>query len=178
MIFVSHANSTDHMSERAQANSLRHYVREKSRGRRAPKYVYHATHTKGLIGYVGCAREEPPEKKIIPQRYRRPGPWCEVLGHDTSIADDQILMAYLAMQSEDDPKDEAHEWNRMLHEVTRDRIKALRAYRNKGLEILQRQARRQSSASLPAADAKALVSSKYAKRGDGIRPLKLPKSQN
>ncbi len=172
MIFVSHQNQIDHNNERAQAHALRRYVRDKAAGRRAGEYVYPARYGKGLIVLIGCDKEVQPNW----QRFRRPGPWCDVLGHDTSIKDDPMLMAYLEMQSEDDPKEEIHEWNRMLKEVTRDRVKALRTFRNRGLEILARQTRRQSSVTLPAADAKALVSSKYAKKGDGVRPLKLPKT--
>ncbi|MBU1316214.1 MAG: hypothetical protein KJ947_10365 [Alphaproteobacteria bacterium] len=174
MIFVTHNN--DHVNEKVQANSLRHYIREKAAGRKAPENVYRATHTKGVVGLVRYSGGESDDK--VPQRFRQPGPWCETLGPDTSIADDHALMAYLEMKASDDPREDAHEWSRLLHEVQRSRVKALRTYRTKGFEILRRQARRQSPTTVPAATAKALVSSKYAKRGDGVRPLKLPKTQN
>lgn len=170
MIFVTH--KIDHNDERAQANALRRYVREKAAGRKAPEYVYPVHHGKGLIALVRCEKASQPKA----QRFRQPGPWCDILGSDTSIADDQTLMAFLEMKASDDPKEDAHEWSRLLHEVSRDRVEALRTFRNKGFEILQRQARRQCSTALPPADAKALVSAKYKKRGEGVRPLKLAKT--
>lgn len=175
MIFVTH--KSDHTSEKAQANALRRYVREKAAGRKAPEYVYPLKHAGGIVALVRCGEHEN-EDKIIPQRFRRPGPWCETLGHDTTISSDSALMAFLEMKASDDPKEGAHEWSRLLREVSRDRVKALRAFRNKGFEILARQARRQSSTALPPADAKALVSAKYRKKGEGVRPLKLQRTQN
>jgi len=172
MIFVTH--KIDHHGEKAQADALRRYVREKAAGRKAPEYVYPVNHGKGLIALVRCEKGSQPKA----QRFRKPGPWCETLGHDTSISSDSALMAFLEMKSTDDPKEDAHEWSRLLREVSRDRVKALRTFRTKGFEIMARQARRQSSTALPPADAKALVSPKYMKRGEGIRPLKLQRAQN
>lgn len=176
MIFVTH--KIDHHGERAQADALRRYVREKAAGRKAPEYVYQLQHAGGIVALVRCGKDQTDngKTKIFPQRFRKPGPWCETLGHDTSIADDCALMAFLEMKSTDDPKESSHEWSRLLREVSRDRIKAVRTFRNRGFEILARQARRQSSTALPPADAKALVSAKYAKRGEGVRPLKLAKT--
>lgn len=175
MIYVTH--KIDHGDEKAQANALRRYIRDKAAGRKAMEYVYPIKHDSGIVGWAGCDKHKAQEKAGS-RRYRQPGPWCEVLGHDTSIKDDQFLAAFFELSVTDDIILESHDWNRLLPKVTTDRLKALRTFRSRGMEILQRQARRQSPEALPAVTAKALVSSKYAKKGDGVRPLKLPKTQN
>ncbi|MCB5205324.1 hypothetical protein LH464_22950 [Neorhizobium sp. T786] len=175
MIFVSHI--IDHTEEKAQANALRRYIKAKAAGRKSMGYVYPIKHDSGIVGWVGCDKKKA-QQKAGSRRYRQPGPWCDVLGHDTSIKDDQYLTAFFGLNVTDDAILESHDWNRLLPKVTTDRVKALRAFRLKGMEILDRQARRQSSAAVPAAAAKSLVSSKYMKKGEGVRPLKLLKTTN
>lgn len=169
MIFVTH--KSDHADEKAQADALRRYLRDKTAGRRASEYVYPQEHGGSVIAWVGCSETEQ-RKYEGSRRFRKPGPWCEVLGRDTSISGDHALMAFLEMRSSGDLKEDAYEWALLLREVASNRVRALRKFRAAGLEIVARQSCRQLSSSPSAANCRGLVSAKYLKRGEGLRPLK------
>lgn len=65
---------------------------------------------------------------------------------------------------------EGHDWNRLFVEITRDRKKALKAWRQKGREILAR-ARAQREAG-PDMRNRSALADEFAVPGTGIRSLK------
>jgi hypothetical protein len=160
-------------AEKVQANGLRRYITARASGRR------HAEYTKleiidDLAVWVGATEVEARASGMKYRHLRQTDRWCDWLGHDTSIQDDHALAAYLELAVSDEQSE--HDWNRLLKEVTRNRVPVLRSWRQKGLDILTRQSQRQTSPASMGAYAKALVSEKYMKRGTGIRPLKAVKS--
>lgn len=172
MKFVTHESIE---KERAQAHALRRYVAARAAGRTHPEYAKIEIRD-GIAVWHSCTETDAKLSGGASRRLRQPGPWCPYLGRDTSIQSDHDLMAYLELRVSDDETEREHDWNKLLKEVAQNRVKALRAWRVKGQEILVRQRQRQAAPVAVAVSAKTLVSEKYLKRGAGIRPLKTTKT--
>ncbi|TPN65707.1 hypothetical protein [Mesorhizobium sp. B1-1-5] len=113
------------------ANALRRYVVARAHGRSYPEYARYNS-------FIACwvASDEPEAAGRCEgrrfRRVRRPGlPWCRWLGGETTISADHALQAFFELQAS-----EAHDWNRLLKEVSRDRRRALRDWKRSGREIL------------------------------------------
>lgn len=148
-----------------EAHTLRRYVSARAAGRTHPEF---SRYDENLGAWVASTEAEAvgrcDGKRF--RQVRRPGmPWCTYLGQDTSIATDTALMAFFEVHVS-----EGHDWNRLFVEVTRDRRKALKAWRQKGREILTR-ARAQREAG-PDMRIRSPLADEFAMPGTGIRSLK------
>lgn len=116
-----------------EAHALRRYVSTRAHGRTAPEF---SRHDPALGGWVAAERAEA-VGLCDGKRYRqvrRPGlPWCAWLGADIRIAEDHALRAFFELHAS-----EAHDWQRLVKEVTRDRRRALREWRRRGREAIFR----------------------------------------
>lgn len=161
MTFVSH-KKTEHDGE---AHALRRYTSARAAGREHPEW---SRYDSNLSAWVGCTDAEASGQDDGRRfrRIRRPGmPWCTYLGADTTIAADTALAAYFELHAS-----EGHDWNRLLVEVTRNRRRALKDWRQKGREILSRQrAQRQAG---PGIKTRSALADEFAAPGAGIRSLK------
>lgn len=127
--FVTH-EIRDHDGE---AHALRRYVSARAHGRPAPEF---SRYDQAIACWVVSDESEAAglcDGKRFRQ-VRRPGlPWCAWLGLDTRIAEDHALQAFFQLHAS-----EAHDWHRLLKEVTRNRRKALRDWRRQGREAITR----------------------------------------
>lgn len=113
------------------ANALRRYCYARAHGCPHPEYSRFEPSNQCWV----AADESDANGKCDGKRYRqerRPGmPWCQYLGPDTAIAADHDLQAFFELHAA-----EAHDWNRLLMEVTRNRRRALRDWRQQGREAV------------------------------------------
>lgn len=154
-------------TETAVAQALRRYVSARAAGRPASEYA-RADVVQGVGVWVGATEVEARGRCDGRDFYqvRRNGlPWCAWLGMDTSIASDHALQAYFELHAAE-PRD----WQRLLHEVSRDKQKALRQWRQRGRQAVARltlQAEVGPDVRLPS-----ILAEEFAVAGKGMRSLK------
>ncbi len=116
-----------------EAHALRRYVRNRADGRPAHEFVRFDPATACWLESNTTEAAGRCDGKAFRQ-VRRPGlPWCEWLGADIRIAEDQALQAFFELRAR-----EGHDWLRLLKEVSRNRQKALREWRREGRDTLAR----------------------------------------
>lgn len=154
---------------RDEAHALRRYVVARASGREHAEWARAEPHPAlGFVAWTGCTEADAngrDDGKAF-RRLRRPGqPWCQYLGADTTIAEDLPLQAYFDHHGAD-----AHDWNRLRTEVSRNRVNALRTWRQKGREILAR-AHAQREGIPVAATSMSAAAAVFLKPGTGTRDL-------
>jgi hypothetical protein len=147
------------------ANALRRYVVARAHGRTYPEY---ARHDPAIACWV--ASDETEAVGRCDGRHfrqvRRPGlPWCRWLGTETAISADHALQAFFELHAS-----EAHDWQRLLKEVSRDRHRALRDWQRKGRDILARI--RMQEAHGPDVQMPSGLAEEFQMPGKGMRSLK------
>lgn len=126
-------NFMKHLTEESdvEAHALRRYVSARAHGRAHPEFYRYDE----AIGCWVASDETEVAGLCGEERYcqvRRPGlAWCTWLGQDIIIAADHALQAYFELQATD-----AHDWHRLLKEVSRNRRAALRDWRRRGREVI------------------------------------------
>lgn len=114
-----------------EAHALRRYVRNRAAGRLAPDYVRFDPSIACWIVSNETEAAGRCDGKHFRQVRRLGLPWCRWLGAETVIAEDHALQSFFELHAS-----EAHDWNRLLKEVSRDPRAALRDWRHRGHEIL------------------------------------------
>lgn len=148
-----------------EAHALRRYVSARAHGRTHPEY---SRHDESMGCWVSSNETEAAglcDGKRFRQ-VRRPGlPWCVWLGQDTRIASDHALQAYFELHAT-----EAHDWQRLFKEVTRNRRAALRDWRRQGREAIARLHQQEAlglDVRLPSG-----LAAEFRKPGRGMRSLR------
>ncbi|PWK64641.1 hypothetical protein [Aminobacter sp. AP02] len=151
--------------------ALRRYVSARAHGRTHPEYARLTSISAAggdLAAWVGTSEVEARGRCDGRDFYqvRRPGlPWCQWLGLDTCIAGDHALQAFFELHAT-----EPHHWQRLLHEVSRGKGKALREWRQRGRQAithLTRQAEIGPDVRLPSD-----LADEFAVPGKGMRSLR------
>ena len=128
-------NFMKHLTEESdvEAHALRRYVSARAHGRTHPEFYRYDE----AIGCWVASDETEVAGLCGEERYcqvRRPSlAWCTWLGQDVIIAADHALQAYFELHATD-----ARDWRRLLKEVTRNRRKALRNWRQQGRQAIAR----------------------------------------
>ncbi|PRD44379.1 hypothetical protein C5748_07310 [Phyllobacterium phragmitis] len=148
-----------------EAHALRRYVAARAAGRTYPEYSrYDAALGCWVASDAAEARGRCDGKAF--RQIRRPGlPWCAWLGQDVRIAEDHALQSFFEAYAT-----EGHDWQRLLHEVSRNRHAALRDWRRSGREVIARvskQAKVGPDVRLPSA-----LAEEFRIAGKGMRSLK------
>lgn len=151
------------------AQALRRYVAARVAGRPASEYA-RAHAVQGIGVWVNAeaveARGRCDGKHFL--QVRRPGlPWCTWLGLDTRIASNHALQVFFELHAT-----EPHDWQRLLKEVSRNKQKALREWRQRGrraIARLTRQAEVGPDVCLPS-----VLAEEFAMPGKGMRSLRKP----
>lgn len=149
-----------------EAHALRRYVAARAAGRTHPT---HARYDPAMGAWVASDAAEAGGRcdGRAFREVRRSGlPWCAWLGLDTRIAEDHALQAFFEVHAS-----EPHDWQRLLHEVSRNRRAALRDWRRQGRELIvraTRQAEVGQDVRLPSA-----LAQEFQMRGRGMRSLKM-----
>lgn len=167
MTFVPHEIQSEHDRERRQANSLRIYLTRRTRGLKTLEYSSNGQE-------IEKARALASAQSFRAVR-QKGGDWCDWLGLDVSIQSDTFLTAYFTLCTPDasDPES-AYIWQRLLKECGRNKIKALRNWRNAGAEVLTRASTQRVAPMSDIEVAKTKVKNLYQKKGTGTRPFKAP----
>lgn len=167
MIFVTHEIQYNLDRERAQAHSLRRYLFRRANGLKTLEYSSHGQE----IEKARALASSMPFRAVR----QKGGDWCDWLGLDVSIQSDIFLTAYFTLCTPDisDPES-AYIWQRLLKECGRNKIKALRKWRNAGAEALTRASTQRVAPMSDIEVAKTKVKDLYSKKGTGTRPFKAP----
>jgi|GEM_PF-2147139 len=168
MIFVPHEIQSELTRERRLANSLRIYLFRRANGLKTLEYSSNGQE----IEKARALASAQPFRAVR----QKGSDWCDWLGLDVSIQSDSFLTAYFTLCTPDasDPTESAYIWQRLLKECGRNKIKALRKWRNAGAEALTRASTQRVAPMSDVEVAKTKVKDLYAKKGTGTRPFKVP----
>ncbi len=148
-----------------EAHALRRYVVARAQGRPMAEFSRYEPAIACWIASDGTEAAGLCDGNRFRQ-VRRPGlPWCPWLGLDPSIAEDHALQTFFELQATD-----AHDWNRLLKEVTRDRRRALREWRRQGRAAVARL--RAQEAFGPDVHIPSTLAEEFRTPGRGMRSLK------
>ncbi len=151
--------------ENGEGHALRRYVSARAHGRTHPT---HARYDREMGAWVAAEEAEARGRcdgKAFRQ-LRRPGLlWCTWLGQDVRIAKDHALQAFFELHAT-----EGHHWQRLLHEVSRNRRAALRDWRRRGREIIARVTRQAEAG--PDIRMPASLAEEFHAPGRGMRSLR------
>lgn len=167
MIFLTHEIQSEHDRERRLANSLRIYLFRRAHGLKTLEYSSNGQE----IEKARALASAQPFRAVRQQG----ADWCEFLGLDVSIQSDHLLTSFFTLCTPDstDPES-AYVWQRLLKECGRNKLKALRKWRDAGAEALSRASTQRAAPMSGIEVSKSKVKDKYAKKGTGVRPFKLP----
>lgn len=167
MIFVTHEIQNGITRERRLANSLRIYLFRRANDLKTLEYSSHGRE----IDKTNALASGMPFRAVR----QKGADWDEILGLDTSIQSDTFLTAYFTLCTPDATgRESTYVWQRLLKECGRNKLKALRKWRNAGAEALSRASTQRVAPMSDSEVAKTKVKDKYAKKGTGTRPFKAP----
>lgn len=143
-----------------QPHVLRRYVIERASGR-TPRYEW-AFYSADLGAWIRTD-EMTARRHAHRQRIRIEGlPWCEVLGHQTSVADDMPLQMYFLTLDQDD-------WPRLAAVAREHPKRCLREWRASGARIIA--AVSDVASDVATSDVPGALDGWPAARGDGQRSM-------
>jgi hypothetical protein len=139
-------------------------VSARAHGRTYPEFARFDAHIQGWVESNATEAAGRCDGKAFRQVRRTGLPWCEWLGLDARIAEDHALQAFFELRAK-----EAHDWNRLFKEVSRNRRQVLRRWRLEGLGILSRV--RAQEAAGPDVRLPSTLADEFRMRGRGMRSL-------